>query len=134
MRRVGRLFEQVASFENLNRAFLDAARGHRTRPAVQGFRVELERRLFEIRAELLDGDYRWGEYRSFYVADTKRRLILAAPFRDRVVHHALVQVLEPVLDPTFIDGCFACRKGKGNHAAVERLRAWVERSPRAART
>jgi hypothetical protein len=131
VRRVGGLFERVASFENLARAFEAAARGKRRRADVREYAMDLERRLFETRAALLAGGYRFGPYRSFQVADSKPRLILAAPFGDRVVHHAIVRVLEPLLDPTFAHACYACRRGQGNHAAVRRLRDYVRGDPRA---
>jgi len=129
MKRAGNLFEPMVSFANLHRAFEDAARGRRRRPAVQEFRVDLERRLFDMREALLVGAWSWGPYRTFLVTDTKPRVIMAAPFPDRVVHHALVNVLDPVLDRSFIDDSFACRTGRGNHAAVQRLRGWIGSAP-----
>ncbi|MEK6607389.1 MAG: reverse transcriptase/maturase family protein [Myxococcota bacterium] len=131
MRRVGELWERLVSFENLHAAFLGASRGKRRRPDVLAFAPDVERRLFEIRDALEAGAYGFGPYRTFHVADTKRRLIMAAPFRDRVVHHAIVNVLDPVFDPTLIADTYACRRGKGNHAAMRRLRDLVRGDPRA---
>ena len=75
------------------------------------------------------GTYRPGPYRSFHVHEPKRRVVSAAPFRDRVVHHALVSVLEPIFERRFTFDSFACRKGKGSHAAVDRGHAYARRFP-----
>ena len=77
--------------------------------------------ILEIREELLAGTCRWLPYRTFTVCDPKRRLILAAPFRDRIVHQAIYQVLGPTLDALIPHNSFACRKGMGNHAAAQSL-------------
>jgi RNA-directed DNA polymerase len=69
--------------------------------------------------------YRHGAYRTFIVADSKKRTIKAAPFRDRVVHHAVCNIIEPIFDPSFIHDSYACRKGKGSHAAVKRLEHFI---------
>ena len=68
-----------------------------------------------------------GAYRTFRIHDPKPRLISAAPYRDRVVHHALCRVIEPVFEPTFVFDSYACRRGKGTHAAVSRLGAFARR-------
>lgn len=68
-----------------------------------------------------------GEYRTFRILDPKPRLISAAPYRDGVVHHALCRVIEPVFEPTFVFDSYACRRGKGTHAAVRRLSAFARR-------
>ena len=70
--------------------------------------------------------YVHGTYRTFAVTDSKRRVIKAAPFRDRVVHHAVCNVIEPILDRAFIYDSYACRKGKGTHAAVKRLNCYIQ--------
>jgi retron-type reverse transcriptase len=76
---------------------------------------------------LLAGTYRPGGYRTFEIFEPKRRLISAAPIRDRVVHHALCGVLEPVFEPTFVFDSYACRRGKGTHAALNRFRDFARR-------
>ena len=78
-------------------------------------------------AELEIGAYRPGAYRLFTVYDRKPRLICAAPFRDRVVHHALMRVTEPLLDRRMHPHSYACRAGKGVHAAVEQYQIWARR-------
>jgi RNA-directed DNA polymerase len=97
MKQHRNLFPAVCSFENLHRALHEARRGKRDREEVAAFEYDAEKNLFELQAELLDGGYRPGPYRHFWIRDPKRRKISAAPFRDRVVHHALCQVIEPIL-------------------------------------
>ena len=77
--------------------------------------------------ELLAGTYASGAYRTFEIFEPKRRLISAAPIRDRVVHHALCGVLERVFEPTFVFDSYACRRGKGTHAALDRFRDFARR-------
>jgi hypothetical protein len=87
---------------------------------VASFHFDQERALWKLSGELSAKSYRPGAYRSFFIYDPKKRQISAAPYRDRVVHHALVNVLEPIYERTFIHDSYACRKGKGTHAAVNR--------------
>jgi len=115
------MFERICSWDNLLLAYKRAARGKRGRPDVARFEHRLEDRLLELRGELLHGTYRPGEYRSFFVHEPKHRRISAAPFRDRVVHHALCNLLEPILERTFVFETFANRTGKGTHKALDRL-------------
>jgi len=124
-RSFGGLFDKLTSFENLLGAFLRARRGKRAKPAVARFEMDLELRLLGLQRELVAGAWRPGPYRSFYVHEQKKRLITAAPFRDRVVHHALLAVLEPVYEPCFIHDSYACREGKGQHAAINRFQHWA---------
>ncbi|MDI7270071.1 MAG: RNA-dependent DNA polymerase, partial [Myxococcota bacterium] len=129
MKRIGGLFDRLASFENLCAAFVEARRGKRKTDEMAAFELAAEANVIEIREHLLASTYRFGPYRSFRICDPKPRTIVAAPFRDRVVHHATCRVLEPVLDRTFIGDSFACRAGKGNLAAVLRLRDFVRAVP-----
>lgn len=89
------------------------------------FERNLERNLFDIQDDLRAGTYRHGPYRAFTVYDPKARSIHKATVRDRVVHQAIVSVLEPMFDPQFIEDSFSCRLGKGTHAAVRRLRRFL---------
>jgi retron-type reverse transcriptase len=120
-RSFNNLYSRLCSFENLYQAYCSARRGKRRRTEVAQFELDLESNLCALQAELSEGRWQPGPYRNFYVQEHKRRLITAAPFRDRVVHHALVSVLEPVFEPAFIYDSYACRKGKGQHRAVERF-------------
>jgi retron-type reverse transcriptase len=122
MKRTGNLWPRVVSWENLMEAARAAARGKRKRPDVARFLHELETNLCVLQRELEDGTYRPGGYRTFWINDPKPRLISAAPVRDRVVHHALTRVLEPVFEPRFTAHCFASRKGFGQHRALRLAR------------
>ena len=126
MRRQGHLFEKVVGFCELCAAARRAAKGTRSRESLR-FLFELEPEVLRLQRELLEGTYRPGPYRVFHVADPKPRRICAAPFRDRVAHHALCAALEPVFERYAIDDSYACRKGKGVLAAVRRAQALARR-------
>lgn len=129
MKRHFHLFHCIASFENLLAASRKARLAKRFKDDVARFEFDLERRLLRLRDELLDGSYRPGAYRSFWIDEPKPRLINAAPYRDRVVHHALCGVIEPIFDRTFIYDSYACRAGKGTHAAIGRFQEFARRNP-----
>ncbi|NOZ94435.1 MAG: four helix bundle protein [Acidobacteria bacterium] len=84
--------------------------GKRSRPDVAAFLMNLEVEIPRLRRELESGEYRPGPYRTFTIHEPKRRMISAAPFRDRVVHHALVRVLEPVFERRFTRDSYAWLK------------------------
>jgi retron-type reverse transcriptase len=110
MKRVGHLWDKLLAFDNLLRAAHNACKGKRFRPDVAEFHFDLERQLCRLHRELAENTYRPGPYRSFTLYERKKRLISAAPYRDRVVHHALTQVLEPVFERCFCPDSYACRK------------------------
>ena len=114
------LYQQICEYENLYNAFHRARHGKRHQETVAQFERGLEIELFRLQNELLTKQYRPGQYRSFYLTDSKRRLISAAPFRDRVVHHALVGPTEPLFERRFIFDSYASRKNKGTHRALDR--------------
>jgi retron-type reverse transcriptase len=126
MKRYKNLYPRVYSFPNLYLAFRRARRSKRDRAAVGAFEFDLETNLLDLQSELLDRTYRPGGYTNFYIYEPKRRLISAAPFRDRVVHHALCQVIEPIWEARFIATSYACRRGKGTHRALDRCQAWLQ--------
>ncbi|MDH4081623.1 MAG: reverse transcriptase/maturase family protein [Nitrospira sp.] len=126
MKRINGIWGQLTSFDNLLHAYRQARRGKRSRPGVAEFGFTFEHELFALQRELRDGSYQPGRYRLFTIYERKPRVIAAAPFRDRVVHHAVMQVIEPPLDRTFISDSYACRKGKGVHAAVDRYQSWAQ--------
>ena len=93
------------------------------------FTLDLEWELLRLQRELRDGSYQPGAYRRFLIRDPKPRLISAAPFRDRIVHHALTQVLEPIFERRVSKDSFACRKGMGTHRALLRAKEGARRYP-----
>jgi len=123
VKRIGSLWPQLTSWENLLAASLAAARGKRKRPDVARFLFDLEPNVCALQRELLTGTWKPGEYRTFWIRDPKPRMISAAPFRDRVVHHAVTRVLETVFEPRFTASSFASRKGFGQHEALHKARA-----------
>lgn len=125
MRRARHLFEQITEFSHLARAFSGARRRKRASHELLEFAFDLEPRLWAMRRALLAGPYPWGEYRQFWIRDPKPRLIRAAPFADRVLHHAIVDAVDPVLRRSFIDDSYACLPGRGVHRAVGRSLQFV---------
>jgi len=123
------LFTTLTSWPNLLLAYRKASRGKRSHPNVAAFEYRLEDNLFQLQAELQTQSYQPGSYHSFFIHDPKRRLISAAPFRDRVVHHALCNLLEPVFDQSFIEDSYANRLGKGTHRARARCQQFSRRFP-----
>ena len=111
--------------DNLYTAYCKARKGKRRRPDVAQFSLGLEQNLSVLQQELITGTYSPGAYRQFTVYERKPRLISVAPFRDRVVHHAVMHILEPLLDQRFIPDTYACRKNKGVHRAVDRYQQFA---------
>ncbi|MBI4674046.1 MAG: RNA-dependent DNA polymerase [Chloroflexi bacterium] len=129
------LYPQVTAFDNLYNAFKGAARGKRSHADVARFEYELEENLTRLQEELETKTYQPGRYFSFRIYDPKPRLISAAPFRDRVVHHALCQIIEPLFERRFMpsrslaNDSYACRVGKGTHAALNRAQQFARQYP-----
>jgi RNA-directed DNA polymerase len=96
-------------------------------PAVAAFNHDLEGNLLALQDALLSDAWTPGPFTSFFVTDPKRRTISAAPYADRVVHHAVCRVVAPLFERTFIFDSYACRTGKGSHAAVDRLTTFMRR-------
>jgi retron-type reverse transcriptase len=121
----GGLYPAVYGFQTLLSAFRLASKGKRESGEVLNFSRKLEENLIILQNELIWHTWTPGPYRRFVVREPKRREISAPIFRDRVVHHALVSVIEPLFDRKMIPRSFACRKGKGTHAAVEAARSYI---------
>ena len=119
------MYQQVCSFENLFMAYRAARRGKRRRAEVAAFEFNAEEELLALRDELRGETYLPGPYHSFHIHEPKRRLISAAPFRDRVVHHALCRVIEPPFEQRFIHDSYANRVGKGTHRALDRCQEFA---------
>jgi RNA-directed DNA polymerase len=112
------LLERISSFENLLSAHRECSRGKRGTTGYRQSLFAIGEKLVVIRNQLLSGTYKWDHYRSFIVKDPKARMVMAAPFMDRVVHHAIHRIIEPGLDLKMSDSVFACRHGRGNRNAV----------------
>ncbi|HRE22355.1 MAG TPA: RNA-directed DNA polymerase, partial [Rhabdaerophilum sp.] len=118
-KRHDKLFARIASFGALVNAARRALRGKRRKPGAAAFMAGLERECLTLDRQLLDGSYRPGRCTAFEVKEPKSRIVSAAPFRDRVVHHALMAVVDPIFEAGFIDHSIANRKGKGTHRAIK---------------
>jgi len=115
------IFNEIISPENLFSAW-DAFRSDkRNKRDVMEFEWNLEERIFELHRELKNKTYRHGPYTSFYITDPKQRHIHKASVRDRILHHAVFLVLNPIFEPTFISTSFSCRVGYGTHKGVDAL-------------
>lgn len=108
--------------DNLRLAYSNARKGKRQRPDVLKFEQNLENNLSDLRRDLLAGALIPGAYRTFTIHEPKKRLISVAPFRDRVLHHAIIAVCEPVFDRYQIHDSYACRRGRGTYAALDQAR------------
>lgn len=123
------MYEKLCSWDNLLLAYRKAAKGKRGHPNVAEFEYRLEENLLEIQRDLRDQAYQPGPYASFHIHEPKRRLISAAPFRDRVVHHALCNLIEPLFERSFIFDSYANRLAKGTHRALDRAQEFSCRFP-----
>lgn len=121
MRIYTKLFDKIASAENLFSAWDEFKRGKGRKADVAEFELHLEQHIFNLRRDLLSRKYRHESYSGFYICDPKVRHIHKATVRDRVLHHAIFRVLNPVFEPTFIPTSFSCRIGKGNHKGMRTL-------------
>lgn len=124
---MGELFERFCSFANLYDAYRKARKGKRGKASVAGFEYNQEEELIELQEELSSGMWRPGKYTNFFIHEPKKRLISAAPFRDRVVHHALCSILEPDWERRFIYDTYANRKNKGTHRAILRANEFAKK-------
>jgi len=121
MKTYNNLFERIISAESLFSAWDAFRRGKQKKPDVQRFEWNLERNIFKLRRDLKNKTYRHGPYADFYICDPKKRHIHKATVRDRVLHHAIFSVINPVFEETFIPASFSCRLNLGTHKGVETL-------------
>jgi retron-type reverse transcriptase len=120
-------FERLASFENLYLAACQARKGKRFTEPVARFHHDLAGNLVTLRDQLLSGAYRPGAYHTFEIWEPAHRYISAAPYRDRVVHHAVCNVIEPLFERSFIADSYANQVGKGTHRALDRCTEYARR-------
>jgi len=115
------IFEKLCSLENLQLAFKKARKGKSKKQYVIDFEKNIEQELSKLKSELESQTYKPKPLKTFIIRDPKTGKISASDFRDRVVHHALCNIIEPILDKTFIHDTYANRKNKGTHAALKRF-------------
>jgi len=127
MKRSGKLYRRIIEWDNLLCAFYNAARGKRLKPDVVLYEKNLYENLKNLQAHLVGKTLSLGNYRFFKIYDPKERLICAAPFNERVVHHAIINIAGPVFERLQIYDSYACRKGKGTNAALVRALHFIKR-------
>lgn len=121
MKRYGNLYTDIINFQNLTLAANKAQKGKRFKENVLEFNYNRERELIILEQELRDKTYQHGNYKTFYIREPKIRMISAAPYRDRVVHHALCNIINPIFERTFINNSYANRVGFGTHKALRKF-------------
>jgi hypothetical protein len=119
------LFPRVVAWENLLEAYRKAARGKRGKVAAAAYERQIADNLLALQEALTSGAYQPGAYQHFVIHEPKRRLISAAPFGDRVAHHALCNVIEPLFEARFHPHSYANRVGKGTHQAIDQLQTYA---------
>lgn len=127
MKTYTNLFDKIYTFDNLLLAAKKSSQGRKYQNDVAKFHFKKEDEIFKLQEELKTKTYQAGAYRTFNIYDPKERMISAAPYRDRVVHHALCNVIEPIFDKTFISDSYANRKDKGTHKAIERYQEFAKK-------
>ncbi len=127
MKRYGNLYGAIVSFENLWHAARRAQRGKRYRGDVLTFNFDLETCIWALKDSLTAKSWKPGDYKTFVIFEPKRRLISAAPYTDRVVHHALCNIVAPLFERQFIPSVYANREGFGTHAALDHFRHCTQR-------
>lgn len=130
MRVYKKLFSKITDLENLFLAWEEFKVGKGKKLDVLEFEDKLEPNIFQLQRELLSSKYRHGQYSDFYISDPKKRHIHKALVRDRVLHHAVFQILNKVFEPTFIPNSFSCRIGKGNHRGVYQAEKMIRKVSR----
>jgi RNA-directed DNA polymerase len=127
MKRAGNLYESIADPENLRLAFLKSVRGKRHKTDVISYTARLDENLLQLRDQLLARQVDVGHYHFFTVHDPKERVICAASLPERVLHHAIMNVCEPILERYAIHDSYACRTGKGMHTGVLRAQTFTRK-------
>ena len=127
MKTHNNLWSKITSFKNLVLAYNKARKAKPQTKETLEFSLNLEKNLLLIQEELLSNTYKQSKYREFIIFDPKQRKIKYLPFKDRVVHHALVNVIEPIFDKRLISTTYACRKNKGTHKALKDIKKTISR-------
>ncbi len=118
MKRHGNIFEKIVTFQNLLVSSKNAIRGKKSKKSVAAFYFHLENELLTLQAELVSGSYSPRPYTIFEIKEPKVRKICSSDFRDRVVHHSICNIIEPIFEARSIYDSYACMQNKGAHLAV----------------
>ena len=125
MKRAGNLLDMIAGTENLHLAFIKARKSKQGQSAVLEFEKDLDSNLLMLQNQLLANRVMVGDYHYFTITDPKVRQICAAPFCERVLHHAMMNVCHPWFERHLISDTYATRKNKGTYAALDRARNYA---------
>jgi len=120
MKRAHSLLPKIAEMDNMRLAFWKASHKKSGKKEILEYQQNLEFNLLMMRRQILEGSIEVGDYHYFKIYDPKERLICAASFPERVLHHAIINICEPVFEKFQIYDSYATRKRKGTHAALER--------------
>lgn len=127
MRRVGNLISQIADYDNIQLAYIKSCKGKQAKREVIEFRKNYDENIKEIRESLLSGDINVGNYNYFKIFDPKERLICAASFQERILHHAIMNVCHQYFERTLIYDTYATRVGKGVYKALFKAKSELSR-------
>lgn len=125
MKRKGNLFDQIVDYNNLYDAFKKSKREKMHRTEIQRYYLDIGENIYNLRKSMIMETYRPGKYRVHHVFVPKFREIKALPFNDRVLQHAVNNIIEPIFEKSFIEHSYACRRGKGTHIASYHLQRWL---------
>lgn len=129
----GDLWTRITDIDNIYHAYLAARDKKREKPEVLAYDSHREENLITAHNELVWHMWKPRPFREFIVYEPKKRLIHAPQFSDRVIHHALVRVIEPLFERKMISNSFACRKGLGTHKAVSTAQKYARAVSRSGR-
>lgn len=122
------LFDQIIQFDHLYSSYISARKGKRRKLPCRTFEQDLEGNIISIQNDLIWGTYKTGGYKEFYVHEPKTRKVVALHlFRDRVVQHAIMKVIEPIWESRFISDSYACRISKGTHKGADKVQIMMRR-------
>ena len=121
MKTYKNLYQDLCSFKNIKLAYKKARKGKSKKNYVLKFEKDLSKNLKHLQKELSNKTYKPKPLKEFILRDPKTRKICKSIFKDRIVHHAIINILEPIFDKRFIYDSFASRKGKGQHKAIKRF-------------
>lgn len=127
MKRQGHLIEAIAAMDNLELAYYKARKGKAEKASVYAFGKNLKDNLRVLQTQILSGEVEAGGYHYFTIYDPKKRQICAAPFAQRVLHHALMNVCHPYFEKAQTADSFASRIGKGTYAALDKAKGYNRR-------
>ena len=122
MKRIGHIFHKIIDTDNLYLAYQKAKKGKSKRYGVTLFEKNLDQNIMQIQSELISGTYKTSTYDVFTIYEPKERIVYRLPFRDRIVHHAIVNIMEEIWNSIFVTGTYSCIKGRGIHKALRHIK------------